>query len=674
MKIIRPLLSFLSFCFCISLSAKNWADVNGDETVNISDVVAVINTISGNKSFMDTADVNCDGNVNISDVVAVVNIMAGQETDMDDPAVAAGFCPNSHHPHFINMGDGRKWSCCNVGATAPWEFGGHYAWGETEEDTWYGWSAYQHCDGSEESCYDLGKDISRTIHDVAYVKWGDRWCMPNLSQAEYLGRNCINEVFKLNGIKGRKVTSKNGAVIFLPGAGEKQDGYYFTEGESGSYWTSTVCDTVPGYAYEFWFEFDNVITWNNDFDRCYGQSVRPVAYEEPDAAVKAGLCPDNHHPHVIDLGFGVSFSCCNVGADAPWEIGGYYAWAETTEKSSYDVDNYSLYNSSEGVFPVPRIGVTGNRFDVSYATWGGNWYMPDNTQLSKLANYCSSEWTELNGVSGRKFTASNGSSVFLPATGYRSGESIEGSAVGYYWTTKYAPSRTGSDAEALQVSESNVVLHTMKRYYGLCARPVFEAPDAAVRAMFCPDNHHPHAIDLGNGYEIACCNVDADAPWEAGGFYSWGETETKSDYFWTEYKFSESENDLQFTYLGADIAGTDYDVAHVKWGGDWVMPNRELAVFLENNCRFEDYEDYCYLNGVHGGVLFTKVGKKVFLTEAGSPGDDPTIRAGRGRFWTSTCRESDHNDAYMIYVDRDLSCDTDTRNFGMNIRPVRKKK
>ena len=138
MKIIRPLLSFLSFCFCISLSAKNWADVNGDETVNISDVVAVINTISGNKSFMDTADVNCDGNVNISDVVAVVNIMAGQETDMDDPAVAAGFCPNSHHPHFINMGDGRKWSCCNVGATAPWEFGGHYAWGETEEDTWYG--------------------------------------------------------------------------------------------------------------------------------------------------------------------------------------------------------------------------------------------------------------------------------------------------------------------------------------------------------------------------------------------------------------------------------------------------------------------------------------------------------------------------------------------------------
>ena len=113
MRIIRSLLFFLSFCFCISLSAKNWADVNGDETVNISDVVAVINTISGNKSFMDTADVNCDGNVNISDVVAVVNIMAGQETDMDDPAVAAGFCPNSHHPHFINMGDGRKWSCCN---------------------------------------------------------------------------------------------------------------------------------------------------------------------------------------------------------------------------------------------------------------------------------------------------------------------------------------------------------------------------------------------------------------------------------------------------------------------------------------------------------------------------------------------------------------------------------
>ena len=54
MKIIRPLLFFLSFFSCFTLSARNWADVNDDDVVNISDVVAVINSMSGDKTFMDT--------------------------------------------------------------------------------------------------------------------------------------------------------------------------------------------------------------------------------------------------------------------------------------------------------------------------------------------------------------------------------------------------------------------------------------------------------------------------------------------------------------------------------------------------------------------------------------------------------------------------------------------
>ena len=54
-------------------------DVNGDEKVNISDVVAIINTMAGDTTFAATADVNGDGEVNISDVVKVINIMAGTD-------------------------------------------------------------------------------------------------------------------------------------------------------------------------------------------------------------------------------------------------------------------------------------------------------------------------------------------------------------------------------------------------------------------------------------------------------------------------------------------------------------------------------------------------------------------------------------------------------------------
>ena len=54
-------------------------DVNGDEKVDISDVVAVINTMAGETTFKDTSDVNNDGKTDISDVVMIINIMAGTE-------------------------------------------------------------------------------------------------------------------------------------------------------------------------------------------------------------------------------------------------------------------------------------------------------------------------------------------------------------------------------------------------------------------------------------------------------------------------------------------------------------------------------------------------------------------------------------------------------------------
>ena len=77
---------------------------------------------------------NSDGNTDISDVVSVINIMAGNGTD---EAVKAGMCPDTNHPHAIDLGIGVKFACCNVGASAPWEYGGYYSLGETEEKDGY---------------------------------------------------------------------------------------------------------------------------------------------------------------------------------------------------------------------------------------------------------------------------------------------------------------------------------------------------------------------------------------------------------------------------------------------------------------------------------------------------------------------------------------------------------
>ena len=55
-------------------------DVNEDGEVDISDVVAVINTMAGTAAYR-FADVNGDGEVDISDIVAVINIMAGNKEE-----------------------------------------------------------------------------------------------------------------------------------------------------------------------------------------------------------------------------------------------------------------------------------------------------------------------------------------------------------------------------------------------------------------------------------------------------------------------------------------------------------------------------------------------------------------------------------------------------------------
>ena len=148
--------------------------------------------------------------------------------------------------------------------------------------------------------------------------------------------------------------------------------------------------------------------------------------------MKKGLCPDEHHPHTIDLGVGVLFSCCNVGASAPWEPGGYYSWGETQEKSDYSWDSYINNTTYE------KLGddIAGTDYDVAHVEWGSGWHMPSIQQFQLLSDHCACERIGLNGMPGLKFTGSNGNAVFLPASGrkFRGGISAE-SIVGYYWTS-----------------------------------------------------------------------------------------------------------------------------------------------------------------------------------------------------------------------------------------------
>jgi len=182
-----------------------------------------------------------------------------------------GLCPDSHHPHVIDMGKAGKWACCNVGASAPWEYGGYYAWGETEEKDYYDLSTYIHFDGSSYTCHNIGSDISGTKYDVAHVKWGGNWCMPSKEKFQLLINNCTYEWITLNGISGELFRSSNGNAIFLPAAGYRFE-HLYEVGENGGYWSSTQTDSYNAYYLDF-ISSDTFIGYDS---RDGGSSVRPV--------------------------------------------------------------------------------------------------------------------------------------------------------------------------------------------------------------------------------------------------------------------------------------------------------------------------------------------------------------------------------------------------------------
>lgn len=160
--------------------------------------------------------------------------------------------------------------------------------------------------------------------------------------------------------------------------------------------------------------------------------------------IAENLCPDKNHPHMIDLGFGVSWACCNVGAASPEDWGGYYAWGETEEKKDYTWDNYKYQDAGKGLHYCTIIGdeIGGTQYDVATAKWGEEWKIPSASQLNELKLKLKQRWAKLHGVYGCLFTnEQSGKSIFMPAAGYRDGKDIRYRDIyGCYWSSSCAPS------------------------------------------------------------------------------------------------------------------------------------------------------------------------------------------------------------------------------------------
>ncbi|MGM9746984.1 MAG: hypothetical protein ACI30H_08505 [Paludibacteraceae bacterium] len=227
------------------------------------------------------------------------------------PTLFSGLDGVERNHDWVDLGlpSGIKWATCNVGASAPEEYGDYFAWGETTPKSDYAWETYKWATTEYNTRYEFldletltkyntkeeyGTIDNKTIldleDDAAYANWGREWRMPTDEEWLELRTKCEWKLSTYYGRKGYRVQSKtNGHLIFLPAAGKRFYDELELTGSHGNYWSSSL-GLGSSDAWYVAFCSDNVfprfsvlqealaelMPGRYLFPRFHGMSVRPV--------------------------------------------------------------------------------------------------------------------------------------------------------------------------------------------------------------------------------------------------------------------------------------------------------------------------------------------------------------------------------------------------------------
>lgn len=174
-------------------------------------------------------------------------------------------------------------------------------------------------------------------------------------------------------------------------------------------------------------------------------------------------------------------------------------------------------------------------------------------------------------------------------------------------------------------------------------------------------NGHEY-VDLGlpSGTKWATCNVGANSPEMPGGYYAWGELETK-DYYG-------SNNCSTYDIEMEDISGDpDYDVARAEWGATWRMPKPIEINELFNNCSQENVE----INGKKCTKLISRINECSIIIPCTGwiNGTNNAYYNSYGRYWSSTPYSYGNTNA-ISFTNNSSYQNSDARYCGLSIRPV----
>lgn len=189
-----------------------------------------------------------------------------------------------------------------------------------------------------------------------------------------------------------------------------------------------------------------------------------------------------------------------------------------------------------------------------------------------------------------------------------------------------------------------------------------------------------NAVDLGLSVKWSDCNLGANKAEEAGCYFAWGETTTKTEYLtdnssWYEMSYS--------TLLSQGVINSNgnltsaFDAASVNWKGKWRMPTYAELRELKTQCNWK----FTTQNGVKGFIVSSKTTKNsIFLPAAGCKETDNHYVDRYGLYWSATVVKGKYSEevshAYCLWAksgnsEDDLEEDEDgTIRTGVTIRPV----
>ena len=198
-------------------------------------------------------------------------------------------------------------------------------------------------------------------------------------------------------------------------------------------------------------------------------------------------------------------------------------------------------------------------------------------------------------------------------------------------------------------------------YYFVAASTIYDKDIYGDVVSFQTHSVPDYAVDLGLSACWAKCNYGAASPEDSGYYLAWGETEPKSEYSWSTYKWHyrvEKYNEYD-KKTSLDTGPDGDDIVSKSLGGKWHIPTSGQWRELISNCTWTWTDNY-YNTGVSGMIVTSKeteyANNSIFLPAKGLMYDNRYDNRAIGFYWSNSV-PCYYDEAYILrYYYQDAMC------------------